>query len=175
MNFNFDEETPILLGRPFLDTGRTLIDVERGEPTMRVNGQQVLFNVLNELQYPKEEVVDCLMISSWDNIIHKNMVKSSNILEQELGKLNEEVVKKEGILSGPLSKSNKKEEPMGTLEHTSKLKKKIMLHQWKFFLNWNLCNCLPIYSMPIWRQDINCQSSLPLIFLMNKGVSFCHL
>lgn len=49
MDFNANEETPILLGRPFLATGRTLINVERGELTMRVNGKQVVFNVLNEL------------------------------------------------------------------------------------------------------------------------------
>ena len=49
MDFNANEETPILLGRPFLATGRTLINVERGELTMKVNGKQVVFNVLNEL------------------------------------------------------------------------------------------------------------------------------
>lgn len=38
MDFNADEETSILLGRPLLATGWTLIDVERGELTMRVNG-----------------------------------------------------------------------------------------------------------------------------------------
>ncbi|XP_050891022.1 uncharacterized protein LOC127096504 [Lathyrus oleraceus] len=49
MDFNADKETPILLGRPFLATGITLIDVEKGELTMRVNGQQVVFNLLNAL------------------------------------------------------------------------------------------------------------------------------
>lgn len=55
MDFNVNEDTPILLGIPFLATGRTLIDVERGELTMRVNGQQVVFNALNALKYPKED------------------------------------------------------------------------------------------------------------------------
>ena len=32
-----DDNAPIILGRPFLATGRTLIDVEKGELTMRVN------------------------------------------------------------------------------------------------------------------------------------------
>ncbi|MCI53483.1 hypothetical protein A2U01_0074730, partial [Trifolium medium] len=30
MDFPADDDTPILLGRPFLATGRTLIDVEKG-------------------------------------------------------------------------------------------------------------------------------------------------
>ncbi|XP_058746297.1 uncharacterized protein LOC131619190 [Vicia villosa] len=52
MDFDADEDILILLGRPFLAMGMTLIDVEKGEITMRVNGQQVVFNVLNALQYP---------------------------------------------------------------------------------------------------------------------------
>lgn len=51
MDFNDDEETLILLERPFQATGRTLIDVERGQLTMRVNGKQGVFSVLNALQY----------------------------------------------------------------------------------------------------------------------------
>ncbi|MCI84919.1 hypothetical protein A2U01_0106197, partial [Trifolium medium] len=56
MDFIADEETPILLGRPFLATGRTLIDVERGELKMRVNTQEVKFNILKAMKYPIEEI-----------------------------------------------------------------------------------------------------------------------
>ena len=31
-----DKETPIILGRPFLETGRAMIDVQKGELTLRV-------------------------------------------------------------------------------------------------------------------------------------------
>ncbi|KAA3466660.1 hypothetical protein EPI10_001734 [Gossypium australe] len=34
-----DKEVPIILGRPFLATGRTLIDVQKGELTMQFNDQ----------------------------------------------------------------------------------------------------------------------------------------
>lgn len=81
MDFNADEETLILLGRHFLATGRTLIDLEIGELTMRVNGQQVVFNILNPLHYPGEDLADCSMIPSWKGIIHKNLLKSNNVLE----------------------------------------------------------------------------------------------
>ncbi|KAJ8750566.1 hypothetical protein K2173_015727 [Erythroxylum novogranatense] len=40
-----DVEVPIILGRPFLATGRVLIDVEKGELTMRVNGEEVTFSI----------------------------------------------------------------------------------------------------------------------------------
>ncbi|KAJ9547549.1 hypothetical protein OSB04_020092 [Centaurea solstitialis] len=38
-------------GRPFLATGRALIDVQKGELTMRVNDQQVTFNLFKTLKY----------------------------------------------------------------------------------------------------------------------------
>lgn len=50
MDFSADEDTLILLGRPFLATGKTLIDVENQEITMGVNGQLFVFNVLNALK-----------------------------------------------------------------------------------------------------------------------------
>ncbi|XP_070002147.1 uncharacterized protein [Nicotiana sylvestris] len=40
-----DEEIPIILGRPFLATGRALIDCETGELKMRLNDDEVIFNV----------------------------------------------------------------------------------------------------------------------------------
>lgn len=50
MDFSVDEDTLILLGRPFLATGKILIDVENQEITMGVNGQLFVFNVLNALK-----------------------------------------------------------------------------------------------------------------------------
>ncbi|GAU26698.1 hypothetical protein TSUD_314750 [Trifolium subterraneum] len=40
-----DTEVPLLLGRPFLATGRTLIDVEKGELMFRLDDEQVCFQV----------------------------------------------------------------------------------------------------------------------------------
>ncbi|KAM6570934.1 hypothetical protein CsatA_015014 [Cannabis sativa] len=47
LDYEADRDVPIILGRPFLATGRTLIDVQNGELTMRVNDQKVTFNVFN--------------------------------------------------------------------------------------------------------------------------------
>ncbi|XP_016727995.1 uncharacterized protein [Gossypium hirsutum] len=49
-----DHDVPIILGRPFLATGRTLIDVHKDELTMRVNDQQVTFNVFDALKCTDE-------------------------------------------------------------------------------------------------------------------------
>ncbi|KAL4366587.1 hypothetical protein GQ457_05G023200 [Hibiscus cannabinus] len=45
-----DKFATIILGRPFLATGRTLIDVEKGQLTMRVNEQQVTLDVFRALK-----------------------------------------------------------------------------------------------------------------------------
>ena len=40
-----DREVPMILGRPFLAIGRTLIDVQKGELTIQVQDQKVTFNI----------------------------------------------------------------------------------------------------------------------------------
>ena len=39
LDFEADKEVPIILGRPFLATGKTLTDVQKGELPMQVNDQ----------------------------------------------------------------------------------------------------------------------------------------
>ena len=50
LDYEADREVPIILGRPFLATGRALIDVQEGELTIRVDDQQVKFNVFNAVE-----------------------------------------------------------------------------------------------------------------------------
>ncbi|XP_070028776.1 uncharacterized protein [Nicotiana sylvestris] len=49
-----DEEIPIILGRPFLATGRALIDCEIGELKMRLNDEEIIFNVQKSMRRPSE-------------------------------------------------------------------------------------------------------------------------
>ncbi|KAH9763726.1 hypothetical protein KPL70_001262 [Citrus sinensis] len=72
LDFEADKEVPIILGRPFLVTGKTLIDVQKGELTMRMNDQQVTFNVLEAMRSP-DEVEDCNFLSVVDFIIADRM------------------------------------------------------------------------------------------------------
>ncbi|XP_038895925.1 uncharacterized protein LOC120084096 [Benincasa hispida] len=61
LDYEADREIPIILGCPFLATGRALINVQKGEFTIRVDDQEVKFNVLNALKYP-EDVENCQYI-----------------------------------------------------------------------------------------------------------------
>ncbi|XP_038896533.1 uncharacterized protein LOC120084786 [Benincasa hispida] len=61
LDYEADREIPIILGCPFLATGRALIDEQKGELTIRVDDQEVKFNVLNALKYP-EDIENCQYI-----------------------------------------------------------------------------------------------------------------
>ena len=47
-----DKEVPIILGRPFLAMGRAMIDVQKGELGLRVQEEEVTFNVFNAIKHP---------------------------------------------------------------------------------------------------------------------------
>ena len=63
-----DREIPIILGRPFLATERTLIDVQEGKLILRVQDEQVTFNVFEAMKYPYE-IDTCLQIDTIDKEI----------------------------------------------------------------------------------------------------------
>ena len=65
-----DKEIPIILGRPFLATGRAKIDVQRGELKLRVQEDEVKFNVFEAVRHPAEsdtcfmaEIVEAIVSS----------------------------------------------------------------------------------------------------------------
>ncbi|XP_070008033.1 uncharacterized protein [Nicotiana sylvestris] len=63
-----DEEIPIILGRPFLVTGRALIDCENGELKMRLNDEEITFNVQKSMRRPSE-FTNCSLIDVADVIV----------------------------------------------------------------------------------------------------------
>ena len=57
-----DKQVPLLLGRPSLATRTTLIDVKKGELTLRVENEEVHFNLNQSLKQPDFEKVECKTI-----------------------------------------------------------------------------------------------------------------
>ena len=57
-----DKQVPLLLGRPFLATGAALIDVKKGELTLRVGDEAVHFNLNHILKQPKLSDVECEIV-----------------------------------------------------------------------------------------------------------------
>ncbi|XP_019051551.1 PREDICTED: uncharacterized protein LOC104587430 [Nelumbo nucifera] len=52
---NGDQTTPILLGRSFLKTSKTRIDVHNGILTKEVDGKIVKFNIYDAMKYPSDD------------------------------------------------------------------------------------------------------------------------
>ena len=61
-----DKQVPLLLGMPFLVTGAALIDVKKGELTLKVGNEEVHFNLNQTLKQLDFEKVDC---KSSENVV----------------------------------------------------------------------------------------------------------
>ena len=56
-----DTQVPLLLGRSFLATRATLIDVQKGELTLRVGDEAVQFNLHKILIQPDVDTETCMV------------------------------------------------------------------------------------------------------------------
>nr|XP_016480587.1 PREDICTED: uncharacterized protein LOC107801725 [Nicotiana tabacum] len=61
LDYEADEEVPIILGRPFLATGGALIDVREGKLKMRVGDEEITFNVYKTLKLHKHYEDLCMI------------------------------------------------------------------------------------------------------------------
>ena len=59
INIEEDKQVSLLLGSPFLETGAALIDVKKGELTLRVGDEAVHFNLNDSLKQPELRSADC--------------------------------------------------------------------------------------------------------------------
>ena len=64
INMEEDKQVPLLLGRPFLATEATLIDVKKGELTLRVEDEAVHFNLSHNLKQPELSSADCEIVET---------------------------------------------------------------------------------------------------------------
>ncbi|XP_075086408.1 uncharacterized protein LOC142169098 [Nicotiana tabacum] len=85
-----DEEIPIILGRPFLATGRALIDYETGELKMRLNNEEIIFNVQQSIRRPSE-FANCSLVEAVDVILQEEdeTLNVKDLLEAYLMNLEE--------------------------------------------------------------------------------------
>ncbi|XP_025692488.1 uncharacterized protein [Arachis hypogaea] len=92
--------TSIILGRPFLDTGRALIDVQKGELILRVHDDHIVFNILKAVQHPnnsegcmKIDIIDPLLQETLEEEEINNSLKP--LEEKDLAKNEKSLVPKE--------------------------------------------------------------------------------
>ena len=59
-----DKQVPLLLGRPFFAIGAALIDVKKGELTLRVGDEVVHFNLNHILKQPEFDTIYCKIVET---------------------------------------------------------------------------------------------------------------
>ena len=74
-----DEEIPLILGRPFLETGRCLINIEEGTMTLKVYDEELKINVRNTMKY-KDDVATSQHIEVIDQVFtNENSLKTQKL------------------------------------------------------------------------------------------------
>ncbi|CAN6704222.1 unnamed protein product [Malus baccata var. baccata] len=72
-----DRELPILLGKPFMATAKTIIDVQNGLLTMTVLGETVQFKVFESLSHPPSSL-DCYAIDVLDPLVLSKFLQAQS-------------------------------------------------------------------------------------------------
>ncbi|KAL0361712.1 UNVERIFIED_CONTAM: Retrovirus-related Pol polyprotein from transposon opus [Sesamum radiatum] len=75
-----DANTPLILGRPFLATGKALIDVQKGQLTLRINDEEVIFNVFKAIKTPRVADHEAFSIDCIE-MLQRDCVNLSNDLD----------------------------------------------------------------------------------------------
>ncbi|KAM1404659.1 hypothetical protein ACFX2I_013122 [Malus domestica] len=91
---------PILLGRPFMKTARTKIDVYNGTLTMEFDGEVINFNLSDSMKYPSENH-SCFAIDVIDSLS-----------QEHFDKLNDDAL--ELVIAQGMNKQNIETTTMGT-------------------------------------------------------------
>ena len=89
INIKEDKQVPLLLGRAFLATGAALIDVKKGELTLRVRDEAVHFNLKHNMKQPELSSADYKIVEtkipvSFELTIACNFQNSMNENEMNL-------------------------------------------------------------------------------------------
>ncbi|XP_073046163.1 uncharacterized protein [Primulina eburnea] len=121
-----DHDAPLIFGRPFLATGRALIDVQKGELTLRVGGEEVMFNIYHAMK-GSNEVSTCKSINVINSCMSLDCAGMRDPLESCLigaaGTVDEDnwEVKEQLVALETLQKEKRKDAPHEELDVNEKL------------------------------------------------------
>ncbi|XP_070042450.1 uncharacterized protein [Nicotiana tomentosiformis] len=93
-----DYEVPIIMGRPFLATGKALVDVESGELTFQVGDEKLVFHICKSMRHPNSNEV-CSFVDLVTVVIIDDTSVVINIEDTlDIVLLNHDEDEKEGFL-----------------------------------------------------------------------------
>ena len=74
------DKDPIILGGPFLATGKDQINVQEGELKLRVQGDEVTFHVFQAMKHPDDKTNDDIIESSHKESMHGDLVNCKDMI-----------------------------------------------------------------------------------------------
>ncbi|XP_075095107.1 uncharacterized protein LOC142173419 [Nicotiana tabacum] len=104
LDFEADEQVPIILGRPLLATGDAIIKVREGKMIMRVDNEEAVFNVYKAIQLPRHyEELSMISVVEVDEKLLNTSVYLGDCLEKAIMlfdslEMDDEVEEIKGIL-----------------------------------------------------------------------------
>ncbi|KAK9143489.1 hypothetical protein Syun_012889 [Stephania yunnanensis] len=73
---SFPNASSVLLGRPFLKTAKTKIDVDDGSLTMEFDGEVIKFNIYDAMRYPSDVSSWCAPWTGGDPLVERTLLTS---------------------------------------------------------------------------------------------------
>ncbi|GAU47732.1 hypothetical protein TSUD_386910 [Trifolium subterraneum] len=91
MDIEEDDDVPLILGRPFMKTARMMIDIDDGVMKVRVQDEEVSFNLWEAMKYSKDKGVCFKMDATYEAIldVQKQLCKPSPLEQALTNALNE--------------------------------------------------------------------------------------
>ena len=93
LDMDEDSKVPLILGRPFLNTARTIVDVAAGQITLRVNDEHLTFDIKRSMQHPQShddmlyyvDIVDTCVSSHFKGTIEEIDMDTPLLCENQHG------------------------------------------------------------------------------------------
>ncbi|RZB76156.1 hypothetical protein D0Y65_034598 [Glycine soja] len=80
MDMDEDSEVPLILDRSFMKTAKVMIDVDDGKLTIRVQGEEMQFNVFEAMKHPKDKR-ECFRV----DVLNEVISDSKRFIQREIG------------------------------------------------------------------------------------------
>ncbi|XP_061338144.1 uncharacterized protein LOC133285009 [Gastrolobium bilobum] len=84
LDYEADDDVAIILGRPFLEIGGAVINVQKGELTMRVHDDEIKFNIVKAIKFQDEgeDLEECYALTLLNNQ-HSRKTEEEEYEEEE--------------------------------------------------------------------------------------------
>ncbi|XP_065879878.1 uncharacterized protein [Euphorbia lathyris] len=79
LDFAYDVNCPLIFGRPFMNTGRALVDVSEGKVVLRIGDDKIEFDMNQVMKYPMEDFA-CMKLDLIEECVN-DIVKKEEIIE----------------------------------------------------------------------------------------------